>query len=211
MILKEIPGFGEMIRDNIKSGHYLALLPRHEIYLGVMAGDGPKFAAAFHGTWSRIPLWARRRMLHFWRTGGKYGFAMSPTINLVAYSPYGRKAFGVVDHCGHRLQFWAKRTDMMPSDVLEDLIAHELAHVLQDAAGIRCVKAYSDGRTVNAYPDGTLFGGNQEIEEDADLVMSRWGFNPESIDDWSRATGLNKTKQLDDWGAILRSPERHGR
>ncbi len=60
---------------------------------------------------------------------------------------------------------------MMPVDVVQDLIAHELAHGLQSAYGIRCARKYADGRAEYVTKDGDIFGGNYDIEEDADCTI----------------------------------------
>jgi hypothetical protein len=61
--LDQIEGYRDMMRDSVRKGHYLPLLPRHGIYLCVYEGDGPRFARNFLATWRRIPLRSRRRML----------------------------------------------------------------------------------------------------------------------------------------------------
>jgi hypothetical protein len=78
----------------------------------------------------------------------------------------------------------------MPDDVVRDLVAHELAHGVQNADGIRCVREYSDGQAVYVLEDGSVFGGNCDIELDADLLMDGWGFDSESVDRWARAAGI---------------------
>jgi hypothetical protein len=104
----------------------------------------------------------------------------------------GRKTLAEVDNHGHRLRFRGKPLKDMPDDVLQDLIAHELAHFLQSARGIRCVRQYADGRADFVDWNGDHWGGNLEIEEDADCTMTFWGFDPESIERWSLATGRIK-------------------
>ena len=102
----------------------------------------------------------------------------------------------------------------MPDDVVQDLIAHELAHVMQRQEGVVCVKEYSDGRADWVDRDGNWWGGNFEIEWDADERMVIWGFDPESIDRWSLATGRKKVIQLEGpegRAKVFARLERHGR
>ncbi len=77
----------------------------------------------------------------------------------------------------------------MPDDVLQDLIAHELAHVLQDAEGISIIGGDEDDRPVSANADRTKIYYEEDIELDADLLIEYWGFDPESIDRWALSTG----------------------
>ena len=103
----------------------------------------------------------------------------------------------------------------MPDDVIQDLIAHELAHGLQDADGIRCTRVYSDGRAVYVSKDGSYFGCRIEIEEDADYTILGWGFDPDSIDRWALEVGISKVIEVDDLATMLpilmRRAQRRGR
>jgi hypothetical protein len=197
------------------TGQVLPLLPRHDVYLTVRGGDGPRFASVFLTTWKRLPLRARRRILGHWRNRYQEAyFSLSPIIELQD-CPIRDEALGIVSMFGHWLRFYSEPINKLPDDVLQDLIAHELAHVEQDAAGIRCVKVYPDGRADFTCRDGSYFGGNFEIEEDADTTMEDWGFDPESIDRWSIAIGRSRIVEVRAGSMeeieILRRMERHGR
>jgi hypothetical protein len=194
----------KMMRDGCEPGRILTLLPRHKIDAIIEAGDGPRFVRLFRQAWNRIRLGSRRRMLRHWRGGDglMFGIIPSPQIRLTNQTyltdrlSFGRRDCGVTGALGHRITFRAKDADAMPDDVLQDLIAHELAHVLQAAEGIHCVRQYRDGRADYADARGEYWGGNLEIEEDADSTMLWWGFDPESIDRWALATG--RAKVLED-------------
>jgi hypothetical protein len=206
-----MPHVLDMIKAQVKSGHIVPIQPRNRVYLTVFGGgDGPRFARLFRETWVRLPLSVRRKLLAHWRKGGTLGFIVSPDVELSDY-PFGPgRTFGMVDHYGHRLRFRAKFVDPMPDNVVQDLIAHELAHVLQSAQGIRCVRKWTDGRAKYVDSDGMDFGGNFEIELSADEAMSRWGFNPESLDDWAREAGITKVVK-GDLRTVLRRFDRLGR
>ena len=188
-----------MLETYMKQGSCLRLLPRHEILLWVHPGGGRRFAAVFRQAWRRLPLWARRRLLVYWKgSSHKLGVVLSPEVHLTDIPiAYEERTLAGVDRSGHRLKFRSDVVDAMPDDVLQDLIAHELAHVLQNAQGIHCIEQYDDGRAVYAAEDGGIFGGNLEIELDADWTMEGWGFDPESIDRWSPATGRSKEVIVD--------------
>jgi hypothetical protein len=192
------PGLREYLRPAFKDGTLLPLLQRRCIYLTDDGGDSPRFARLFQETWKRIPLGARRRMLAYWRTGRNYGHILSPTVELASYQFRGRRDYAAVDHCGHRLRFRAKFFDRMSEDVVQDVIAHELAHVLQSAGGIRCVREWADGRAHYVFSDGTDFGGNRDLEEDADFTIDCWGFDPEAVDRWALETGIRRVVYFDD-------------
>jgi hypothetical protein len=167
--------------------------PATNVYFQAFDGDGSRFARLFRATWRRIPLWARRRILRYWREDFSGPIAVSPEITLAkSWKGRGRRDFAVTTCHGHRLVFHSRSVAAMPEDVAGDLIAHELAYVLQSVRGIRFVKETRRGGAYFAYPDGSCFGGRMEIEVDADETMDRWGFDSRSIDRWSLATGRSK-------------------
>jgi hypothetical protein len=211
-----IPEFRDIIKAGLEESRVVRLLPRHDVYLWVYDGDGRRFALAFQETWKRLPLGARRRLLSYWASARPAsGILVSPSIELADYQFGHRRDLAMVDHRGHRLRFRSRYTDRMPDDVLQDLIAHELVHVLQDSYGIRVLRQYSDGRRVFVDARGDIFGGNYEIESDADCTIEGWGFDSESIDRWSLAAGLSKVISFEDpkkgKAMFLRRMERLGR
>jgi hypothetical protein len=82
---------------------------------------------------------------------------------------------GIVNRRGHEIQFWAKIVAAYPDEQVQDLIAHELAHVFQWASG---------WDLDDDDDDATL------VEEHADWLVEAWGFSSTAIDDWDRANGL---------------------
>lgn len=187
----------------------VALLPRHRVYVWPFDGDGPRFAGLFRETWRRLPLWARRRVLSHWRTPCPLLFFPGPLIELLPdWSRRERRTLAEVSYDGYKLRFRSVTFDAMPDGVACDLIAHELAHVLQEARGIR-VGRVTRGVPTYVRADGSEFGGPYEIEEDADLTMSHWGFDHDSIDEWARATGRSKVRKVSLEAALMRV-QRHG-
>jgi hypothetical protein len=129
--------------------------------------------------------------LAYWRERSAVGLIPFPYVALVKY-PFGqRRVFGATR--GEVYHFRSEYVDAMPDDVVQDLIAHELAHGVQYADGIRCVRQYSDGRADFVCADGSPRGGRLDIELDANEMMDcDWGFDSESVDRWALAAGITK-------------------
>jgi hypothetical protein len=182
------------IKELLKKGRLLPILPRHGVHLIPLAGDGRRFASLFRTTWRRMPLWARRRILGHWRSP-RFPFStlvpLSPQIELVG-GWSGRVRPGVdaladVSRGGHLLRFHAGIVGQMPDDVVCDLIAHELAHVFQDAGGLTPVP---DDPDLWRWPGGEMLRG-LDVEVHANEMVWNWGFEVESIDEWcNSAIGL---------------------
>ena len=127
---------------------------------------------------------------------------MHPRIRLTADS-LRDDALGITDEFGFELSFHAGSVAAMPDDVVQDLIAHELAHVKQSAYGIRLELdlLHEEDGTVTVVRDcydssGAYWGGSTDIESDADATMDDWGFDSQSIDRWSLAAGRVKTLEF---------------
>ncbi len=213
--IDSIPGLRDEIDDGIKGGRYWPLLPRHDIYLSATGCDGRRFASLFRETWKRIPLWGRRRMLGHWRATAptlegwlaiqqqleQHGikrrpdpephYWMLPHLELTS-DPLRNDVLAWTSDRGDRLKFHGEPVATMPDDVVQDLIAHELAHVMQSADGVWAGQSYPDGDVDYFYRDGTYLGGRLEIEVDADYTIMRWGFDTDSIERWADATGRRK-------------------
>jgi hypothetical protein len=180
----------------------IRLLPRHGLNLEVRAGDGPRFARLFLATWRRLRLSTRRRLLGYWRDGEfSWRFGHVGEVLLIPAADYREgddKTSAETYHFGYRYLFRADHVDAMPEDIVQDLVAHELAHGIQAAAGIRCIRQHDDGSADFIDRNGVFWGGLFELELDADDTMRDWGFDPESIDRWSLATGRTKVIEFHD-------------
>ena len=91
-----------------------------------------------------------------------------------------RGAKAIVSFRGHTLHFGLKLVKKYPDSLVRDLIAHELAHVLQAAWG--WYLGIDD---------------SFEAEEDADLRMEHWGFDAVAMDAWDREHGISKFIKID--------------
>lgn len=125
-------------------------------------GDEARFVRVFAATWWKLPRYARRAMRAHWRSEhagrmiclvkdrlGRGRFA-PPRVQLLngwdrpstwrirtGIPPAGvpNHPLGAVYAEGFLLRFYAPVVDRLPDPLLEYLIAHELAHVLQHAIG----------------------------------------------------------------------------
>src|SRR5687768_9510245 len=106
----------------------LPLLPRHRIFLRSNSSQAQRFTRLFKSTWSRLPLSVRRDLCKFWRT--------TPLTPLTPIFPHIVLVKGCLDQSFARVRFFgqemlfeANLVERMPDNLVEDLIAHELAHV----------------------------------------------------------------------------------
>jgi hypothetical protein len=90
---------------------------------------------------------------------------------------------------GHRLYFYSRIVDVMPDNLVCDLVAHELGHVWQRASGIRFKGYDSAGVAIHEDRCGERWLPG-ELEEDADVTMETWGFDPYAMDRWALAQGI---------------------
>jgi hypothetical protein len=152
---------------------YLTIQRSSDLYLPVLGfGDDVRFARIFRDTWRRIPLWARRRLVGYWRQSQHWLLPVSPCIELLGDWFERDRDLGCVGRAGHEIWFWAPIVDAFPEVHVAELIAHELAHVLLRTCGWE----EHTNREVHRWDD--------PIEEAADEVMEDWGFDPNDMDVW---------------------------
>jgi hypothetical protein len=125
----------------------------------------------------------RIELVHGWRDGRDI---ILPEEDL----PTPGDPFAAVFGKGYLLRFRAPLVDRMPDGVVQDLVAHELAHVYQQTIDLKRYFGYAP------CPG--------ELEEHADECMERWGFDAESIDRWSEREGLTKKIECKDLDEYLR-------
>lgn len=163
---------------------FFPIAPNSRLWLPKLGiGDDERFADIVRKTWKMIPTWARRMMVKYWRAcpGGFIPAFWSPTIALDLdwhFSEHGFRHPKDLAACGcfgHRLFFYAPVVDAMPSQHVEELIAHELAHVVNHASG----DVIQTDRTQPRW--------NDVAEEIADEIMQTWGFDPWAMDRWLKA------------------------
>lgn len=143
-----------------------------------------EFCRLFAETWVRIPLWARRTIRKYWRTEPRLPQFFSPVITVEDFK--GRKetqALAICKNRGHWLAFWPTALRRLPAEQIRELIAHELAHVVQHANGWHDLG------------DPTTHRWNDLREVDADEMMEAWGFDPDAIDRAWVATKKRRNKQ----------------
>jgi hypothetical protein len=185
----------DALKADLEEGKVVRLLPGHDVFLWVVVGDGHRFARVFRETWSRLPLYARRRLLSYWGGPDPERPIVSPRIELNLSSYCDAGCAGFVDRSGHRLQFNSKKVDEMPDEALQAVIAHELALVVQhELHGLREDELWCHGRRAYEDEDGDWV---EEffIDQEADEMITEWGFDRESMD---RATGRSRVIESDD-------------
>lgn len=179
-----------MIRPAVRKGHVLPIDARHQIYLWPYSGNGPRFVGLFRATWTRIPLGARRRMLKHWRDDSTIYSQLcqlAPSIEMSEWCPDNPdedgegKIWGQAKFNGRKLWFSSIVFDRMPDEIAQDLIAHELAHVLQYSFGWD--EEIVDDCHVMRRGDDVMTAG--ELEQWADEIMQDWGFDDTAMDDWA--------------------------
>jgi len=173
--------------DNLIPGarEYLPIVPSSRLWLPRLGkGDDARFAENFRDTWRRIPLNARRAMVGHWRKSQPLSaiqMVWSPLICLCNEWELSDETWrqpkdaGVCGHNGHTLYFYAPLVDAMPPQHVGELIAHELAHVVQYANGEIDFRV---GRPIDRNYDDT--------ENYADDIMEDWGFDSVAMDKWCR-------------------------
>lgn len=141
--------------------------PVPRVYIEPREDDGAeeKLALNFAATWTRLPLGVRRKLRRYWDSC-TIAF-LSPSMT-VEDSNLEDAELAVCTKMGHRLVFRPSAVAHLPDLVLQDLIAHELAHSHQWATGWLVIQV-----------DGNL--PKEEIESDADERIAEWGFAPDSV------------------------------
>jgi hypothetical protein len=183
---EEYQSYREQRKRLRAEGVMFPLLPRHGIYLFAPHGGGERFAQLFVETWRRLPLRVRRRVLKHWSTDPFPYQLFKPSIELLAgWSSRDRGrglrgTWGCSSHHGHTVRFWTRIVAAFPDHLVQDLIAHELAHVDQWAAGW-------DLNEMDPF----------EVEEAADWMVENWGFSATAMDEWAREQGVTKPINLD--------------
>ena len=154
-------------------------------------GNDERFRQLFRTAWRRIPFAYRRLMVKHWRCDDDpdSGIAWSPNIQLLvewgdaegwgAQRKDGKiwcmqqrtDEYAIMSTRGHRLFFYAPSIDAMPDSIVQDIIAHELAHVCQAAEGDERVPV-EELRLLDPR------------EMDANKIIADWDFDPDSVDVW---------------------------
>jgi hypothetical protein len=182
-------------RKTVKQRGFHRLLRPHKVYLYALPSipekEAQRFARLFVETWKRIRLGPRRAILRHWRDDRKnHTLTFSPWIELssswtgqeVRRGGHGlRGTKANTSSRGHKLRFWSKIVAVYPDNLVQDLIAHELAHVYQ----------WATDRQPEGFDDAML------VEEDADWLMRVWRFDLDAMDYWDAEYGIIKMIDTD--------------
>jgi hypothetical protein len=118
---------------------------------------GLRLAEAIRDVLKEIPAAVLYR---HWGTAG-------PLIELVEEHPEGEWSLATEGRRGTEIRFHAEHVADMPDAVLNVLVAHELAHVFQHAT------------------DRINDLGADEVENDVDVVLESWAFDPAVVRKWA--------------------------
>jgi hypothetical protein len=143
----------------------IPLLPRHKIYLKSFGfTDEKRFARLFRDGWARVPLYARRSILKYWRAyqalheqawnnapahiragAAPSDLILPPSIEVLESWPVQMRTVeedgyegGVFAQCsvlGYELRFWAPFVNAAPDEVVSLVVTHELSHVYTHSRG----------------------------------------------------------------------------
>jgi hypothetical protein len=164
------------------------LFPGYEVYLVGREGDPNRFAKLFLATWHRLPSKDRRLIMGWWgrQTLGHHLDGRQVTIGPGATVLLGdelrnqdRGRLADTVGSGHTLRFDSNAVAQMPDNVVQDLVAHELAHVVQLALGFK--KVVDQDGIESWRKDGRYWGTVDDLEREADEMIDRWGFDPGSL------------------------------
>jgi hypothetical protein len=150
-----------------------------------------RFAANFLFVWNRLPAADRAAILALWR---HHKGARIEVCGKIAYhtnaSLVGRcEALADCAGCGRNLRFEPAFIEAAPPEYLREIIAHELAHVLQWATG--------DASRILA-EHGYGEDGQENLHEHLDGIVDAWGFPGRDHRVWLRrhlqatASGLHR-------------------
>ncbi len=181
-------------------------------------GDDHRFATLFQKAWKWVPSAKRSLLTQYWSHLG-YAHSLvcgeshpagpgasSPRIELVsgwkdrdtivpaAQGRFGSQTFaGEVFACGYLLRFRAWCIDLMPPEVVQDVVVQQLAHCW-------------------LYADSVLHRARRcweltRLEKEAAEVMRSWGGNPELAARWfAQADRAVAGFQAPPIGEIVRNP-----
>ena len=97
------------------------------------------------------------------------------------WSQQNGRTFAACFQRGHVIRFWSPLIDLLPEELVEIVVAHELAHTYLAVVGNTYEmtpddwKAYSQGGVAYAWDDEEL-----DVQE----VMECWGFDEDALDRW---------------------------
>jgi hypothetical protein len=182
----------------------IALMPSSGLHLNHYYCDeatARRFADVFRETWLQIPMADRRAMVKDWRdckaemvstgineaTRATLAQMFYPSISIDTFIQDQDARDEMPLGCffrkyGRSIQFWSPAVEIMPDDVLSNLIAHELGHAY--------LKATGEADEINAESiDGkgtVLFLGDKVNWEEIRVyeVMEDWGFDDDVISAW---------------------------
>lgn len=155
---------------------WVPILPRHNLAVFCLDGNGYRFAELFRQVWKQMPLSPRRLLLKLWRQSRPMNCDLPwPPIEMLAGKSdfsRGNSSAAIAQYTARRLSFAfdSRYMDQLSDASAKSVIAHELAHavlIAQDAEGHLSEAAYDDS-------------GFSQAEYDTDELAGFWGFDAEA-------------------------------
>lgn len=163
------------------AGKRVPLLPKHNISLVHFEGNAEPFVRCFQEAWRRLPSPVRKCLLGYWRKHAARNSADLPCIALASANAAGQSTYGL------GLLFDARMVASMPEAAVCVLVAHELAHVHQEATGWVPV-LFPEGAGEDASDEAKEDFG-EEADEDVNWRLEEWGFDTRLLYEWSWESG----------------------
>ncbi|MFZ2654344.1 MAG: hypothetical protein WAX69_05470 [Victivallales bacterium] len=140
-------------------------------FLAVSTGNVGKFIGDFTSTWRRLPADVQENILKYWSNS-----QFSITFELSNFWKHNenKNTCANAGARGCELKFRSDDFEIMPPEVAQYIIAHELAHVYQFSAKLVTGKGY-------------------DFEGIADKLAKEWGFDYKAQIAW-RLEQLNKSR-----------------
>lgn len=144
------------------------------------------FVSIFRKTWGKLPLTARRAILANWRGMGSALWAAcvaDGSIDTCRVELIERIEMAIAncDPANGRVKFALLHLRLMPSEVTECVIAHELAHSF--IASSDRAEEFAEQTTRDYMLNAEAYADDPE-ENEVDRIVREWGFDPDRISRW---------------------------
>jgi predicted SprT family Zn-dependent metalloprotease len=175
------------------------LLSGHKIYLcDFTAGklDAKRFVQMWRAAWKRIPLRYRRMIFVYWRSLPAYDLGFAPRI-VVTFGGHANRVTkgvieGVVFITTGEMAFRSEILGIMPDEIYQSVLAHELAHIAHRVETKKNCPEWSWRQWNCRELDDAVSGRWFDVEEnEVRLLQHEWGFDEDQFCEWENANSRN--------------------